>query len=131
MNIIDLFGFRSGCVRVLIFLPALPEIPCFRMDAILFSGGNSCVPLVASERSSNVKFPFFQKAEFLRPFGSKRPKVERGNSAELRFIVYRTQTILYSQCVTSLECHPHYTHHTTAVCREALLRYQHSRRHFC
>ena len=98
-------------------------------------------PNSAEDKIGNLQFPplkkshfhsrFYDAAEFLRPFGSKRPKVERRNSAELRFIVYRTQTILYSQCVTSLVCPPHYTHHTTAVCRKALLRYQHSRRHFC
>ncbi len=56
---------------------------------------NSCILSVASERSSNVKFPIFfsaelqirqndqfYKAEFLRPYGSKRTKFERGNSAE-------------------------------------------------
>ena len=49
---------------------------------LFFSGGKSCVLSVASERSSSDKFPFLFSAEFLRPFGSKRPEVERGNSAE-------------------------------------------------
>ena len=44
-----------------------------KRTGVFFSGGNSCVPSVASERSSNVKFPIFFSAEFLRPFSSKRP----------------------------------------------------------
>ena len=56
---------------------------CFFYQPIKSMLPNSCVPSVASDHRSSGKFPCFIAAEFLRPFGSKRTKFERGNSAEL------------------------------------------------
>ena len=56
---------------------------CVETD-VFFSGWNSCVALASHNffQRWELQIPKLFSAEFLRPFGSKRTKFERGNSAE-------------------------------------------------
>ena len=53
-----------------------------------FSGGNSCVPSVASERGSNVKFPIFSQPNSCVPLVAS----DQRSSAEIRQNWQRSST---------------------------------------